>query len=305
MSKNNSLKNNGFKLFKIIEEINNKTQNITNDTDLNLLREKNQMASIIKLINEGVNFNVKDNDDNNILLYILENEYIRESLVRNNPHILQIVIDGTDLSHANANNITPLLSATQHNLKVIAEMIINEDPDTINQQDRYKNTPLMNAARNGATDMMRLLVSKEADIEVVNNKGYSALHIALDSRQFNSALFLITEIQSTFQDFNDDYSSDKEDTQSLTQREFEGSSDLDEVQEDIKHVQTLLEQLRDAATFMQAFLHLRNINNKIHETITIGEDLLTTLQEATPTSIVDGAQSECLGEYLYKSHFFK
>lgn len=295
MAKNSKTKENGQKLFQIIKEINNKALNVTNDTDLNLLREKNQLASIMMLINEGVNFDVKDKDGNNILIYILENEYIRESLVRNNPHILQVIIDGTDLSHANANNITPLLSATQHNLQTIARMIISSDYDTIYQQDKYKNTPLMNAARNGDTDIMRLLMSEGADIEVVNNNGHSALHIVLHSRKFNSALFLITEIQGTFQDFIDDF--DKEDTQSSTCGEFEGSNNLEEQQEDQEYIQTLLAQLNDAQIFMKGFPNLQNINNTIKATITIGEDLLKSLQEATtPASIVGNARSSDLSE---------
>lgn len=61
----------------------------------------------------------------------------------------------------------------------------------VNCQDRFGNTPLMNAAMRGSSEMVDLLLQYRADASVTNNFGLNALMIAVDKRKLEIAKKLL------------------------------------------------------------------------------------------------------------------
>lgn len=84
---------------------------------------------------------------------------------------------------------------SKHDLSIterFMEMVARGDTDAVrmllykgaqvNSQDRFGNTPLMNAAMRGNREMVDLLLQYRADVKLTNNFGLNALMIAVDKR---------------------------------------------------------------------------------------------------------------------------
>lgn len=66
-------------------------------------------------------------------------------------------------------------------------LIINKNPQLVDSKDKYGWTPLQIAAARGHIDIVKYLVEKGADVNIVDTYGFSALHLAAlkgDNRVF-------------------------------------------------------------------------------------------------------------------------
>ncbi|KAJ7056775.1 prosome, macropain 26S subunit, non-ATPase, 10, isoform CRA_c [Mycena amicta] len=72
-------------------------------------------------------------------------------------------------------------SAAQNKQLHVIRSLTAENPKLINALDADERTPLHWAASSGATDIVRFLIDKDAEIDVVDNMGWSPLHIAVSS----------------------------------------------------------------------------------------------------------------------------
>ena len=71
--------------------------------------------------------------------------------------------------------VTPLYSGVQH--LDVAQLLINHHSE-VNATDRWKFTPLHEAAQKGRTQLCSLLVMNGADVNMRNQDGHTALDIA-------------------------------------------------------------------------------------------------------------------------------
>ncbi|EGV00119.1 ankyrin repeat domain-containing protein [Mycoplasmopsis columbina] len=72
------------------------------------------------------------------------------------------------------------LNACQKGQKAVILTFINKGGINLNKRDQDGNTPLIYAAYKGFKDVVKLLLEKEADPFIFNNKSISALHAAAD-----------------------------------------------------------------------------------------------------------------------------
>ncbi len=84
---------------------------------------------------------------------------------------------------------TPLVQASDQNLKDLVEILLARGPD-LNATDAVGFTALMKAARQGHIDIVHMLVEKGADLNVQNSQGHTALFLAEQNRHKAVAEFL-------------------------------------------------------------------------------------------------------------------
>ncbi|KAF7311992.1 26s proteasome non-atpase regulatory subunit 10 [Mycena indigotica] len=72
-------------------------------------------------------------------------------------------------------------TAAQNNQLHVVRSLVTESPKLINAIDADERTALHWAASSGAKDIVRFLIDKDAQIDVVDNMGWSPLHIAVSA----------------------------------------------------------------------------------------------------------------------------
>ena len=74
---------------------------------------------------------------------------------------------------------TPLIYACTYGQFEVVEYMLNNVPRlNLNKGDKYKRTPLIMAVRNGNVDVAALLIKHNADIDLPDSSGNTALHHA-------------------------------------------------------------------------------------------------------------------------------
>lgn len=86
---------------------------------------------------------------------------------------------------------TPFLLACFYGQLKIAQFLYKEE--CLNERDIYQNTPLMNAARNGHTEIVEWLLGLGAEVNATNVHGDSALYIALRYQHPLTAALLLEQ----------------------------------------------------------------------------------------------------------------
>ncbi|KAJ6553563.1 ankyrin repeat protein [Mycena vulgaris] len=69
-------------------------------------------------------------------------------------------------------------TAAQNNQLHVIRSLISENPKLINSLDVDERTALHWAASSGSTDIVRFLIDKQAEVDLVDNSGWTPLHIA-------------------------------------------------------------------------------------------------------------------------------
>jgi ankyrin repeat protein len=107
----------------------------------------------------------------------------------------QLLLDaGADLNWTSDDGRTPLYEAAQWGLKNTVALLLEHkaQPDHVCGHDGLSWTPLMVAAANGRTDTVRLLLEAGASRERKDDRGRTALRLALDGRARETADLLRT-----------------------------------------------------------------------------------------------------------------
>ncbi|KAJ7671446.1 ankyrin repeat-containing domain protein [Mycena polygramma] len=69
-------------------------------------------------------------------------------------------------------------SAAQNNQLHVVRSLVSENPRLINALDADERTALHWAASSGSVDITRFLIDKKAEVDLVDNSGWTPLHIA-------------------------------------------------------------------------------------------------------------------------------
>jgi len=70
---------------------------------------------------------------------------------------------------------TALIYASREGQIEMVKMLLEEEGADVNARNRYDNTPLMIAIRNGHTEIARMLIDRGADVNIKSNDGKTAL----------------------------------------------------------------------------------------------------------------------------------
>ncbi len=97
----------------------------------------------------------------------------------------------TDLNLMNKDGDTFLHCAILGDKKALVEELVEKKSDQINSQNNDKNTPLHFAVLVGDTDLIKLLVSKGAEVNVENGLGDSPLYKAIGDTKVEIARLLL------------------------------------------------------------------------------------------------------------------
>ncbi|MGZ3768162.1 MAG: ankyrin repeat domain-containing protein [Bdellovibrio sp.] len=126
--------------------------------------------SVKYLISKKANINLKDNDQKSALYYAITNE---------EHEIAKLLIDsGADLNSLNEIDDTALILASSVNDANTMKLILQKDPNLINKANKEGKTPLMEAARHGSSETVKILLSAGADKLAKNELGKTSLDIA-------------------------------------------------------------------------------------------------------------------------------
>ncbi|KAJ7895111.1 ankyrin repeat-containing domain protein [Mycena leptocephala] len=72
-------------------------------------------------------------------------------------------------------------TAAQNNQLHVVRSLISENPKLMNALDVDERTALHWAASSGSVDIVRFLVDKQAEVDIMDNSGWTPLHIAVSA----------------------------------------------------------------------------------------------------------------------------
>ena len=143
-------------------------------TPLNIAIETGDMELTKFLITNGANVNSLMQDGVSLIVYAIS---------QNNMDLLQILIE----NGANVNNTTgdywagsPLITASRLGLDNVVRILLSRNAD-INAVDMNGNTALHTAALNSQLSVIKLLLEKNPNLDIQNEVGNTALHLAVIS----------------------------------------------------------------------------------------------------------------------------
>ena len=151
-----------------------------NDTDengftpLNITIESGDMELTKFLITNGANVNSLMQDGVSLIGY---------AIAQNNMDLLQILIEnGANVNYTNGDSWadTPLKTASRLGLDNVVRILLTRNAD-INSVDMNGNTALHTAALNSQLSVVKLLLEKNPNLDIQNKVGNTALHLAVIS----------------------------------------------------------------------------------------------------------------------------
>ena len=151
-----------------------------NDTDengftpLNITIESGDMELTKFLITNGANVNSLMQDGVSLIGY---------AIAQNNMDLLQMLIEnGANVNNTNGDSWadTPLKTASRLGLDNVVRILLTRNAD-INAVDMNGNTALHTAALNSQLSVVKLLLEKNPNLDIQNKVGNTALHLAVIS----------------------------------------------------------------------------------------------------------------------------
>ena len=143
-------------------------------TPLNITIESGDMELTKFLITNGANVNSLMQDGVSLIGY---------AIAQNNMDLLQILIEnGANVNYTNGDSWadTPLKTASRLGLDNVVRILLTRNVD-INAVDINGNTALHTAALNSQLSIVKLLLEKNPNLDIQNKVGNTALHLAVIS----------------------------------------------------------------------------------------------------------------------------
>ena len=143
-------------------------------TPLNIAIESGDMELTKFLITNGANVNSLMQDGVSLIGY---------AIAQNNMDLLQILIEnGANVNNTNGDSWakTPLQTASRLGLDNVVRILLTRNAD-INAVDMNGNTALHTAALNSQLSVVKLLLEKNPNLDIQNKVGNTALHLAIIS----------------------------------------------------------------------------------------------------------------------------
>lgn len=143
-------------------------------TPLNIAIESGDMELTKFLIKNGANVNSLMQDGLSLIGY---------AIAQNNMDLLQILIEnGANINNTNGDSWanTPLQMASRLGLDNVVRILLTRNVD-INAVDMNGNTALHTAALNSQLSIVKLLLEKNPSLDIQNKVGNTALHLAVIS----------------------------------------------------------------------------------------------------------------------------
>lgn len=147
-------------------------------TPLNIAIESGDMELTKFLITNGANVNSLMQDGVSLIGY---------AIAQNNMDLLQILIEnGANVNYTNGDSWadTPLKTASRLGLDNVVRILLTRNVD-INAVDINGNTALHTAALNSQLSIVKLLLEKNPNLDIQNKVGNTALHLAVISGNIN------------------------------------------------------------------------------------------------------------------------
>lgn len=141
---------------------------------LNIAIESGDMELTKFLITNGANVNSLMQDGVSLIGY---------AIAQNNMDLLQILIEnGANVNYTNGDSWanTPLMTASRLGLDNVVRILLTRNVD-INAVDMNGNTALHTAALNSQLSVVKLLLEKNPNLDIQNKVGNTALHLAVIS----------------------------------------------------------------------------------------------------------------------------
>lgn len=141
---------------------------------LNMAIESGDMELTKFLITNGANVNSLMQDGVSLIGY---------AIAQNNMDLLQILIEnGANVNYTNGDSWadTPLKTASRLGLDNVVRILLSRNAD-INAVDMNGNTALHTAALNSQLSVVKLLLEKNPNLDIQNKVGNTALHLAVIS----------------------------------------------------------------------------------------------------------------------------
>ena len=143
-------------------------------TPLNIAIESGDMELTKFLITNGANVNSLMQDGVSLIGY---------AIAQNNMDLLQMLIEnGANVNNTNGDSWadTPLKTASRLGLDNVVRILLTRNAD-INAVDMNGNTALHTAALNSQLSVVKLLLEKNPNLDIQNKVGNTALHLAVIS----------------------------------------------------------------------------------------------------------------------------
>lgn len=141
---------------------------------LNIAIESGDMELTKFLITNGANVNSLMQDEVSLIGY---------AIAQNNMDLLQMLIEnGANVNYTNGDSWadTPLKTASRLGLDNVVRILLTRNAD-INAVDMNGNTALHTAALNSQLSVVKLLLEKNPSLDIQNKVGNTALHLAVIS----------------------------------------------------------------------------------------------------------------------------
>ena len=145
---------------------------------LNIAIESRDMELTKFLITNGANVNSLMQDGVSLIGY---------AIAQNNMDLLQMLIEnGANVNYTNGDSWanTPLQTASRLGLDNVVRILLTRNAD-INAVDMNGNTALHTAALNSQLSIVKLLLEKNPNLDIQNKVGNTALHLAVISGNIN------------------------------------------------------------------------------------------------------------------------
>ena len=145
---------------------------------LNIAIESRDMELTKFLITNGANVNSLMQDGVSLIGY---------AIAQNNMDLLQMLIEnGANVNYTNGDSWanTPLQTASRLGLDNVVRILLTRNAD-INAVDMNGNTALHTAALNSQLSVVKLLLEKNPNLDIQNKVGNTALHLAVISGNIN------------------------------------------------------------------------------------------------------------------------